>query len=77
MNYLRGGCGVKRMEGENNDSGYRRFGMSSRGKGMSCGMVEMVKHTTLRWFEHFYLFIFLSALTPVGFKGGFLVGLAH
>ncbi len=48
MSYLRG-CGVNRMDGESNDNVYRRFGMSSRGEGMSCGVVEMVKHSTLKW----------------------------
>ncbi len=52
MSYLRGGCGEKRMDGESNESVYRRFGMSSRGEGMSCGMVEKLKHSTLIWFGH-------------------------
>ncbi len=52
MSYLRGGCGVNRMDGESNENVYRKFGMSSRGEGMSCGVVEMVKHTTLRRFGH-------------------------
>ncbi len=52
MSYLRGGCGVNRMDGESNENVYRKFGMSNRGKGMSCGVVEMVKHSTLRWFGH-------------------------
>ncbi len=48
ISYLRGGCGVNRVDGENNESVYRRFGMSSKGEGMSCGVVEMVKRSTLR-----------------------------
>ncbi len=51
MSYLRGGCGVKRMDGESNENVYRKFGMSSRGEGMSCGVV-MVKQSTLRWLGH-------------------------
>ncbi len=51
MSYLRGGCGVNRMDGESNENVYRKF-MSSRGEGMSCGVVEMVKRSTLRWFGH-------------------------
>ncbi len=43
---------VNRMDGENDESVYRRFGVSSRGEGMSCGVVEMVKSNTLRWFGH-------------------------
>ncbi len=34
--YLRGGCGVNKMDDENNESVYRGSGMSSRGEGMSC-----------------------------------------
>ncbi len=41
MCYLRGGCGVNRMNGESNENVYRKFGMSSRGEGMSGGVVEM------------------------------------
>ncbi len=37
-----------KIEAENNESVYRRFGMSSKGEGMSCGVVEMVKCSTLR-----------------------------
>ncbi len=51
MSYLRGGCGVNRMDGESNENVYINFGMSSRGEGMSCGVV-MVKRSTLRWFGH-------------------------
>ncbi len=52
MSFLRGGCGVKRMDGESNEDVYKKFGMSSRGGGMSCGVVKMVKRSTLRWFGH-------------------------
>ncbi len=52
ISYLRGGCGVNRMDGESNENVYRKFGMSSRGEGMSCGGVEMLKRSTLRWFGH-------------------------
>ncbi len=48
MSYLRGGCGVNRMDGESNENVYRNFGMSNRGEGMSCGVVEMVRCSTLR-----------------------------
>ncbi len=52
MSYLRGGCGVNRMDGESNENVYRKLFISSRGEGMSCGVVEMVKRSTLRWFVH-------------------------
>ncbi len=42
MSYLR------RMDGESNESVYKRFGMSSKGEGMKCRVVEGVKHNTLR-----------------------------
>ncbi len=50
--YLRGECSVNRMDGESNENVLRKFGMSSRGEGISCGVVEMVKHSTQRWFGH-------------------------
>ncbi len=40
------------MDGESNENVYRKFGMSSRGEGMSCGVVEMVKLSTLSWYGH-------------------------
>ncbi len=43
---------MNRMDGESNENVYRKFGMSSRGEGVSCGVVEMVKRSTLRWFGH-------------------------
>ncbi len=43
---------MNRMDGESNENVFRKFGMSSRGEGMSCGLVEMVKRSTLRWFGH-------------------------
>ncbi len=51
ISYLKVECGVNKMDGEN-ESVYRRFSMSSRGEGMSCGVVEKVKCSTLRWFGH-------------------------
>ncbi len=48
MSYLRGGCGVNRIDGESNENVYGSFGMSSR-EGMSCGVAEVVKvqHTEM------------------------------
>ncbi len=43
---------MNRVDGESNENVYRKFGMSSRGEGMSCGVVEIVKRSTLRWFGH-------------------------
>ncbi len=51
MSYVRGGCDVNRIDVKSNENVYKRFGISSRGEGMSCEMV-VVKHSTLRWFEH-------------------------
>ncbi len=31
---------------------YGRYGMASKGEGMSCEVVEVVKRSTLRWFGH-------------------------
>ncbi len=52
MSYLRSACGIRKMDGESNESVYGRFGMSSKGEGMKWGVVEGVKHNTLRWFGH-------------------------
>ena len=52
MSFLRGACGIGRMDGESNERVYGRFGMSSKGEGMKCGVVELVKRNTLRWFGH-------------------------
>ncbi len=51
MSYLRSGCGV-RMHGESNKSAYGRFDLSSEGEGLGRVVVEVVKHSTLRWFGH-------------------------
>ena len=52
MDYLRGACGVTRLERESNERIYNRYGMSERGVGMECGVIEWVKRNTLRWFGH-------------------------
>ena len=52
MDYLRGACGVTRWERESNERIYNRYGMSEKGIGMKCGVVEWVKRNTLRWFGH-------------------------
>ncbi len=44
MSYLRGGCGVNRMDGKSNENVYKKFSMSSR-EGMSYGVVEMKRST--------------------------------
>ncbi len=53
MSYLRNGCVVNRMDGESNENGYERFGMSSRRERTCCRVVEVVKRSTLIWFGHF------------------------
>ncbi len=52
MSYLRGACGLNGMDGESNKSVYGKFGMSFKSEGMNCGVVEVVKCCTLRWFGH-------------------------
>ncbi len=52
MSYLRGACGVRRMNEESNFRVSNRFGMSRKGNGMECGAVGWVKRRTLRWFGH-------------------------
>ncbi len=43
---------MNRMDGESNGNVYRRFGIASKGEGMSCGIMLVVKLSTLRWFGH-------------------------
>ncbi len=52
MSYLRGVCGMTRLDGESNESMYERFGMGSYANGVNCGVVEWVKRNMLRWFGH-------------------------
>ncbi len=52
MNHLRSVCGIRKMDGESNESMYNRYGMPSKGEGMKCGVVEGVKCNTLRWFGY-------------------------
>ena len=35
------------MDGESNESVYNKYGLSSKGEGMECGMVEKIKPSTL------------------------------
>ncbi len=50
--YLRGACGVSRMDGMSNESVYEHFRMCHVGEGKKCGVVEEVKRQTLKWFGH-------------------------
>ncbi len=52
MSYLRGACGLNRMDGDSNESVYGKFGMSFKSEGMNYGVVEGVKCSTLKWFGH-------------------------
>jgi len=77
MNYLRTACGVSRLDGESNESVYNRFGMTSKGEGMKCGVVEGVKRSTLRWFGHMERMdecemtkrVYMSKIDAVGVRG--------
>ncbi len=40
--YLRGACGLPRVDGENNESVLERTWMSFESEGMNCGMVEVI-----------------------------------
>ncbi len=52
MSYLRGACGVTRLDGESNESVYERCGIESQANGVNCGVGEWMKRSTLRWFGH-------------------------
>ncbi len=77
MSYLRGACGVWRMNGESNESVYNRFGMSSKGEGMTCRVVDGVRHNILRWFDHMERMaenemtkrLYMSMVNEVGARG--------
>ncbi len=40
------------MDGESNENIYRKFGMSSKGEGMSCGVVEEMHELEGEWRKH-------------------------
>ena len=48
MSYLRKACDGGRMDGESNESVYNKYGMSSRGERMECGVIESIKRSTLQ-----------------------------
>ncbi len=50
MSYLRGACGVRRWDGESNESMYERCDMEACG--VKCGVVEWVKINISRWLDH-------------------------
>ncbi len=52
MSYLRGACGLNRMDGESNKSVYEKSGISVKDEKLNSGVVEVVKHSTLGWFGH-------------------------
>ncbi len=52
MSYLRDACGLNRMDSESSESEYGKFGVFVKSEGMNCGVVEVVKHSTLRWLGH-------------------------
>ncbi len=43
---------MTRWDGESNESAYERCGMGSCANGGKCGVVELVKRNTVRWFGH-------------------------
>ena len=67
---------MNRIDGESNECAYGRFGMSE-GEGMNCGVVEMVKRSTVRWFGHLERMgrsgmarrIYKDAVDAVGVRG--------
>ncbi len=47
MSYLRGACGLNRMDGEISERVYGKSDMSVKGEGLHCGVVGLVKCSTL------------------------------
>lgn len=52
MSYLRGGSDMNRMDGDNHENVYKRFGMVSKEGGMKYELVEVMKQSTLRYCGH-------------------------
>ncbi len=52
MSYLRGACGLSRMDGMSNESVHEHFGMCHLGEINKCGVVEEMKQQMLKWFGH-------------------------
>ena len=52
MSYLIRAYLGRRLDGESNESVYSKYGMSSRGEGIVCGVIGMIKCSILRWFGH-------------------------
>lgn len=50
MSYLRGALGVNRILDKSNEESHGRFGISSKGGRMNCGVVGTVKCRILRKF---------------------------
>ena len=50
MSYIR--CGISRWDLESNERVYESFGMSSTAEGVDCGVIEWVKHGTVRWYGY-------------------------
>lgn len=48
LSYLREGCGVHKLDDEIKKNVYGKLGMSSKGEGVSCRMVKVVKCSTMR-----------------------------
>ncbi len=46
MSYLRGTCGVTRLDGESKERKYEICGMGHQANGVNCGMVEWAKRNT-------------------------------
>ncbi len=52
MRYLRDACGLNRMDGESKESVHGKLSVFFKSKEINCEVVEVVKHSTLRWFGH-------------------------
>ncbi len=52
MIYFQDSCDINKMDGKSNENAYTKVGMFSKGEEMSCGVVDVVNCSTLRWFGH-------------------------
>ncbi len=77
MSYLRGACGVSRLDGMSNKSVYESCSMSGCGSGVGCSVVKWVKRSTPRWCGHiermeneeFVKMVYLSSVEGMDRRG--------
>ncbi len=60
---------MNRWDAVSNESVYERCGMRGQGSGVGCGVVEWVRRSTLRWFDHIERMELVKKLYPSSDEG--------